>query len=393
MSARVLLLGWKEPVLRELVARGADVTCVVEPARDVALPGVRVVRCGAPADAAAVVSALVRDGVAWDDRTHVLSAKEFPLVTAAVLARAAGASGMPVETAVRLRDKVAQKRAVSAAGVPTADTRLLHDADDLRSLDLSAPVVVKPVSGGGSHDTFVLRADDEAALERAAALTRAAPPVLVESYVDGRELHVDGVVRDGAVTLLTVSRYLDNLIRVGDGGAVGSVIQPPHRAPGLYRDAEQLTTAVLRAIGHADGIFHLEAFETPDGLVFGECAGRAGGGGIARAFRESTGVDLHVAWVDAALGAPAATGVAPADEAVGQLRLVPGPDARELFSTQDALALGGVVWADVAGAPSRDPRSGSDVAAGWLVAREADPGALGDRLRDLASWFAAGRAS
>lgn len=383
-----LLLGWKAPAVRELDRLGAAVTCVVEPAREVPddTPA-RVVRCHDPADASAVVAALARADVDLRSFTHVLSAKEFPLVAAAVLAAAVRAHGMPLDTAVALRDKLVQKQRVRAAGVVTATTVPLRSPGDLDAL--TGSVVVKPVAGGGSHDTFVLRPGDAAAEHRARDVLRSGAPFVAETFVDGAELHADGVVRDGEVRLLTVARYLDNLIDVNDGGTVASVVEPAREEPALHRAVLDLTTRVLHAVGHRDGIFHLEAFETSAGLVFGECAGRAGGGAITHAFRLGTGTDLHRAWALAALGLPD-TSAPPADAGttvVGQGRLVAPPGATPP-STADVLARDGVLWAEVHPGPlAADPRTGSDVASGWAVVTAPDPAAARASLRSLGAWF------
>lgn len=387
----VLLLGWKAPAALELSRLGVRVTCVVEPGREVSSDAVhRVVRCPDPADASAVVSALVRNGLRVSGFQHVLSAKEFPLVAAAILGSSIGSVAAHVETAVALRDKLVQKRCVAAAGVATAEAILLEDESDLALLTGSTDVVIKPVAGGGSHDTFVLRHGDGVAYDRAVALVRQSSPVVAEAFVKGAELHADGVVRGGEVRVITVSRYLENLIRVSEGALVGSVIQTADADPGLGEDMSDLASRALRAIGHHDGIFHLEAFETPDGLVFSECAGRSGGGGIPRAFREATGIDLHRAWALAALGKDDRSRPQHYSEGTfGQVRLVRSTPAGP--TSTEVLAQPGVVWADVAKGPvSRDPRSGSDVASGWAVARAASAGLLAERLRSLAAWFAEG---
>ncbi|MEK8145645.1 hypothetical protein NKH18_42955 [Streptomyces sp. M10(2022)] len=53
---------------------------------------------------------------------------------------------MPVGTTVLLRDKVAQKAAVRAAGMPVAATWTVDDLGEIPGLALDFPYVVKPCS-------------------------------------------------------------------------------------------------------------------------------------------------------------------------------------------------------------------------------------------------------
>ncbi|MEK8145646.1 hypothetical protein NKH18_42960 [Streptomyces sp. M10(2022)] len=53
----------------------------------------------------------------------------------------------------------------------------------------------------------------------------------MEEFIHGRELHLDGVVRDGKLQFFTVARYLVNVIAIRAGGATGSVLLRPEFHP------------------------------------------------------------------------------------------------------------------------------------------------------------------
>ena len=91
------------------------------------------------------------------------------------------------------------KTAVKAAGVPTPDFAVVQRLADLDELDLPFPLFAKPVAEGtgkGIGSSSVLY--DRSALERVCTglLARYQQPVLVETYLPGRELTV-GLIGTG----------------------------------------------------------------------------------------------------------------------------------------------------------------------------------------------------
>lgn len=96
-------------------------------------------------------------------------------------------------------NKAATDAVVRAAGVPTADFFLVRDESDAARMPLPYPVFVKPVAEGTSkgidahslvHNAGELRA------QCAALLRRFRQPVLVETYLPGREFTV-GILGSG----------------------------------------------------------------------------------------------------------------------------------------------------------------------------------------------------
>ena len=68
-----------------------------------------------------VVSGLLRAAIDVREFDCVCSENETGIVPAAILAAAYGRAGLPVATAVALRDKVIQNRRIRAAGIPVAE--------------------------------------------------------------------------------------------------------------------------------------------------------------------------------------------------------------------------------------------------------------------------------
>ncbi|MFE2141527.1 hypothetical protein ACFXA3_07175 [Streptomyces sp. NPDC059456] len=395
---RVVVLGWKPTeVLTALTAHGARVLCVCEPAdADAAgaAAGVAeaVVVAGSVTDAAEVVAALARAEVRLPADAVVCSADEFPLVTASVAAEALGCRSWPVSRALALRDKYVQKQLVRAAGIPVAEAATVDGLDELARVPFGPPYVVKPFDGAGARQTAVVRTDADIAAASLREDAGSRGPWLVESFVEGAELHLDGVVRDGIVQLLSVSRYLNNIMDFRTGGLVGSAVLDAAAHPQLHAAAADITTRSLHALGHRDGVFHLELFEQAGGLVFGECAGRVGGGRVDTVVRLKFGVDLHDEWARAVLGTPSAVASAEQDErSFGWVHLpaVPGritamPTADEIRSRPGVelvelkLAVGDTVT---------DVLKDSNARSGRAVVSGRDAAEVAERLVDLTQWF------
>ncbi len=90
-------------------------------------------------------------------------------------------------------DKGWTKHIVSAAGVPTAPFAVIERAADIATIELAYPLFVKPIAeGSGKGVNARSRVSDAAGLRELAheLLARFRQPVLVETYLPGREFTV-----------------------------------------------------------------------------------------------------------------------------------------------------------------------------------------------------------
>ena len=109
----------------------------------------------------------------------------------------------PLTLALTL-DKAWTKRIVRGAGVPTADFAVVERPSDIASVDLPFPLFLKPVAeGSGKGVSERSRVANAAELRGVASelLGRFRQPVLVETYLSGREFTVGitGTGEDAAV--------------------------------------------------------------------------------------------------------------------------------------------------------------------------------------------------
>jgi D-alanine-D-alanine ligase len=104
----------------------------------------------------------------------------------------------PLTLALSL-DKAMAKRVVRDAGVPTAAFAVIEGPADIAKIALPFPLFLKPVAeGSGKGVNSRSKVDDTAALKAVALdlLDRFAQPVLVETFLPGREFTV-GIVGTG----------------------------------------------------------------------------------------------------------------------------------------------------------------------------------------------------
>jgi formate-dependent phosphoribosylglycinamide formyltransferase (GAR transformylase) len=247
--------------------------------------------------------AVVREALSGDRVAGVVAVGDRPAVLGAHLAEALGCPGHPPGAAAASRDKVASRAAFARAGLPTPAGRLLSiDArPEAIARDVSYPAVVKPVALSGSRG--VMRVDDAAAFvsafERLRRLLHAPDvlaerdpvhrQVLIESYVDGPEFAVEGIVTRGHVRVLAIFDKPDPLV----GPFFEETIYvTPSRAPSAMqaRIAEAVGRAA-RALGLGHGPFHAECRVSSGGVCVLEVAARPIGGLCAAALRfvEGTG--------------------------------------------------------------------------------------------------------
>lgn len=233
----------------------------------------------------------------------VATASEGPMVTTSLVGRALEVPSLSLPCALALHDKFLQKQLVAQAGVPTATAGIVHYSDaDMVAVD-EYPVVIKPFTDAGPRGTAVIRTRNDLRTFVSAAKAEGAPgPWLVEEYVEGDAVHIDGVIREGELMFISVGRYLDKPIDITHGDLYGSVLLDPQHNEQIYSAARVMVTRSLHALGHRDGVFHLEAFLQANQLMFGECSGRVSGGQIPDVIQQKFGVDLHDEWARCVLG-------------------------------------------------------------------------------------------
>jgi biotin carboxylase len=245
----------------------------------------------------------------------VVAADTPMLVLAAAVAARMGLPHNPVDAVLNATDKSRQRRRWAAAGVAQPRFAIVpasaqEDAIRQAAGAVGFPCVVKAVSLSASQG--VLRADDMAAAVTAsrrirqvlAAARHSGEPLLVEEYLPGPELSVDGLLADGD---LSVTAVFDKP-RTPDGPTFEeTLLITPSALPGPVLAAAISTAgAAARALGLTGGPVHAELRIDDRGgqprPAMLELAARSIGGLCSRALRFSGGKSLEELVLANALG-------------------------------------------------------------------------------------------
>ncbi|HEX9067904.1 MAG TPA: ATP-grasp domain-containing protein, partial [Ktedonobacterales bacterium] len=221
-----------------------------------------------------------------------------------VAARAGEALGLPhnpPEAAEAARDKGIMRRLMSAAGVPCPVFRPFPLSADPAEIarEVSYPCVVKPMRLSGSRG--VIRADDPE--QFIAAFTRlrriltgdgydpAKTEILVEDFIPGVEVAVEGLLTSGELHVLAIFDKPDPL----DGPFFEETIYvTPSRLSEATQAAIAATTAAAaRSIGLCDGPVHAEMRVNERGPWMLEIAGRSIGGLCSTILEFGAGMSLE----------------------------------------------------------------------------------------------------
>ena len=299
-----------------------------------------------------------------------------------IAAKAAARLGLPhnpLDAVAATRDKAAMRRAFAVAGVPQPRFEVI---DGEPTASVGFPCVIKPVSLAASRG--VIRADDPAAATAAAARVRAMVdgPLLVEEYVPGVEVAVEGLLCAGRLEVLAVFDKPDPL--EGPYFEETIYVTPSRLAPELLATIERVTADAAVALGLVEGPVHAELRGDGDRVVVLELAARSIGGLCSRALRFGAGISLEEVVLRHAFGLPLAD--LRREAAASGVMMIPIPGAGTLEAVHgqdDARAVPGVVGLEITIAPGRpvQPLPEGDRYLGFIFARGSTPDAVEDALR------------
>jgi len=250
--------------------------------------------------------------VAVDDATAVI---------AAAISTRLKLKGNPVHAAIAASDKYLQRELLAKAGVPVPRFMLRNLEEDPAAIanTITYPCVLKPVRLSASRG--VIRANNAQSFvaaharlrailadpETAAACGERARQYLVEEFVPGYEVALEGLVVNRRLHVLTVFDKPDPL----DGPFFEETIYvTPSRVPaGLQSAIKECADRAVRALGIAEGPVHAELRYNEHGPWLIELAARPIGGRCSAALKfgeegKGRGVTLEEIILRHALGMP-----------------------------------------------------------------------------------------
>jgi biotin carboxylase len=327
----------------------------------------------------------------------VVPVDDLTTVVGAAIASALGLpAANPVAAVAATRNKGRMREAVARAGVPSPPYRLFTLADDpaAAARQVPYPCVLKPTILAASRG--VIRADDAtgfvAAFRRIAAILETpevasqgdgAREILVEGFVPGREVALEGLLVGGALRVLALFDKPDPL----DGPFFEETIYvtPSRLPPETQAAVADCAARATAALGLREGPVHAELRVNERGPWLVEVAARSIGGLCSRTLRFGTGLTLEELIVRHALGADLAS--LERERRPAGVMMLPIPRAGVLEAVrgrEDALAVPGIEEVTITAhlGQALVPLPEGSRYLGFVFARADTPDAVEAALRD-----------
>lgn len=244
------------------------------------------------------------------DILGVWGVDEATIVPAARVAQALGLPGLDPTAATAARDKSISRQLFRESGVPQPQSIPVADLAEAAEAaeQVGYPLVAKPRALGSSLGVVLIHNEQELASGYGAAKAakyQGTPTferdVLIETYIDGPEISIDGYCHNGQYEPQFIAHK-----SLGFAPFFEEVGHTVDAADPLMRSAEirSVLQRAHSALGLRDGLTHSEIRLTSAGPVLIEINGRPGGDFIPMLGKLATGQNPLTAGVRIALGRP-----------------------------------------------------------------------------------------
>jgi hypothetical protein len=263
-------------------------------------------------DEEAVIAAL-RERLRGDRLDRIECLWEPGILLAARLREIFGIPGLDVVQAQRFRDKELMKQALDAAGIRTPR----HVAGDSVAAVWEAaekigfPIILKPIDGAGSADTYRVRDAEE--LRAVLPRLRHVPMVSVEEFVDGEEYTFDTITVGGRIAYYNIAWYRPRPLVARSNEWISPQVVAlrdlgqPELAGGIKMGFD-----VIEALGFDTGFTHMEWYRKADGeVVFGEIGARPPGAHQVDQMKYVCDFDVFREWANAVTQSRISEGITP----------------------------------------------------------------------------------
>ena len=352
---------------------------------------------GQPQQAVARVVAYAREAPV----DAVLAVDDSGTQLAAEIAAALGLPHNSPLAAAAAADKHRMRSLMAAAGVPCPRFRLAWTGEDPQALagEVDYPCVVKPLNLNGSRG--VIRADDAAqfvaAVQRLAQVLHAqvlharvlhaqqpaaSHPYLVEDYIPGGEVALEGLLDRGELAVLALFDKPDPL--EGPFFEETIYVTPSRLPPETQTAITRCVAQAARALGLQTGPVHAELRVNQAGPWLLEVAGRSIGGLCARTLRFGVGDSLEELILRQAVGMQLPSTAR--EQRASGVMMIPIPEAGILKRVQGmdaASAVPGIEGVEITAKVDYPlvPLPEGDSYLGFIFARADTPAQVEDALR------------
>ena len=238
------------------------------------------VDCSDPTRAAEAIVAL-GDQVPIDG---VVAADDAGVVAAAIAGRKLGVRANHPDAAAATRDKGLQRSILAKAEVPQPGFAMLSPFDDGREAAalLGYPLVLKPLDRSAGQGVIRVDGPDELgpALARVRSIVGESSTLLLDEYMTGNEVALEGLVREGELTTLAV--FDKPGATAGPYFPETILVTPSLLTESAQAECRRVAAAALTAMGIVHGPVHVEMKVEGERARVLEVAARSIGGLCSR---------------------------------------------------------------------------------------------------------------
>jgi biotin carboxylase len=296
----------------------------------------------------------------------IVAIGDKPTLTAALASKALKLPYNPPEAVEACRNKLKSRQLLRKAGLPVPNFHCYSTDEEPGPIAETThfPCVLKPLSLSASQG--VIRANHPQefvkAFKRIAALLRnpaiqvsredTNDSILVEDFVEGKEVALEGILERGRLTVLALFDKPDPL----DGPFFEETlyVTPSRLTPEGQAQLAQTTVLATRALGIVDGPIHAELRVNSRGPWILEVAARSIGGLCSRTLRFGTGISLEELVIRHALGMDLPS--TDLERGASGVMMIPIPRSGYLHRVtgiEEALALAGIEEVTITAKPGQ----------------------------------------
>ena len=229
-------------------------------------------------------------------------ASDLAVITVKYVADKMGLIGNSLECTLKSTNKHEMRNCFEMNGDPSPKSIRVSSVDDLKEIELSYPVIVKPLDRSGSRGITKLESAD--GLEEAIKVAKEQGfenAALVEEFVEGQEYSVEYISFKGKHQFLALTyKYTTGAPHFIETGH----LEPAPIDEDKLSEIKRVTEHALDSLGIKYGASHTEIKINKDGIIkIIEIGGRMGGDFIGSTLvKLSTGVDFVEQVIRVSLG-------------------------------------------------------------------------------------------
>lgn len=296
------------------------------------------------------------------------------------------------------RNKFQMRTLLAACGAPVPEFREFQTSDNLKAIiarteeEIGYPCVVKPEELNGSRGVIRanLRCELAAAVRRLTALIGREQPFLIEGYIPGVEVALEGLLDRDRLHCLALFDKPDPL--EGPFFEETIYVTPSRLPPEVQNQIAETTEAAARGLGLQTGPIHAELRINAEGPWIVEVAGRSIGGLCSRILRfgmeVGNGSSLEELILRQACGLPLES--LERESLAGGVMMIPIPEGgilRRLSGVEEAKEVAGIEDVQITARLNQSlvPLPEGDAYLGFIFAKGPSPAAVEDALRQAHS--------